>query len=201
MTLGAPGTPAGAVVVEIWPTGHQELSQWTETNQQGVAVFSGIDPGEWILHIVAFGPSGACEYEFDSLVVLHETTARTARIWQHHPIAGVLWFKNAEGQVIAGDPWNVSLVLLEGGEPVGAVTPMVNTTANPDGSYPYSVPSEFLLAGDYALRASLGEATVNENVSYPNGCGAALGAPFYTHRAPGAHAQVEGPDLVLVIDE
>ncbi len=200
MSQGGAGAPTYAIV-EIWPPDDPQSMQWTSTDGQGKATFTGISRGQWIVHIIGIGLGGACDYEFSSVVVIHATKLESARIWQHRPIAGKLWFKDDAGQVVGGYPGEVTLELLQGGEPVEAVTPMVNTTANPDGSYPYSVPSQFLIAGDYVLRASLGQSTDNKNVTYPNHCAHALPQAHFTHRAPGAHAQVEGPELVIIVDD
>lgn len=203
MTEGAPGIPIPSFVVEIWPEGHQELNRWKTTNMQGVAVFSGIDPGEWVVHVVGIGATGACHYEFDSMLVLHETNVETLSFWRHGEINGKVWFKDDQGQVVGGNPAGVTISLVRGGVLVDMVGYVVNPTANPEGSYPYQVYRQeaSLVADNYVVRGSYEGTTVDEDVTYPNHCSTALPAPFFTHLTPGAHQAVAGPDLVFIVDE
>ncbi|MGI5816469.1 MAG: hypothetical protein ACOX9R_00055 [Armatimonadota bacterium] len=201
-TLGGAGTPAIGSIVEIWPAADPTSKLMTGVSFQGEATFQGIAPGEWIVRVIGVGPSGACEYEFNSVAVIRETTVKDAPVWQHQPITGRVWFKNELEEVVPGHPGAVTMTLLQNGQPVGAVTPSVGTSQNPnDGSYTYVVPSESLIAGDYVLRASFDQTTLNEDVSYPNHCNTYLPQVVYTHRAPGAHRPVEGPGFVFTIED
>jgi len=201
MTGGGEGAVPESAMAEIWPVGEPESNQFQMIDFEGTATFSDLAPGEWVVRVVGLGPSGYCDYELGKVVVINETNVVDARVWSHWPIGGKVWFKNEFGQVIAGNPYGVTLVLLKDGEPVEAVTPTVGTTQNQDGSYTYSVPSEFLLSDDYVLRATFGETTYNEDVTYPNDCAVRAPEPPFTHHAPGAHSQVEGPDFTFTIAE
>lgn len=200
MTQGGAGTPTYAVV-EIWPPGEPQSMQWTSTDGQGKATFTDLAAGDWIVHVCGIGTTGACDYEFDRVVVRHKTVLESARVWMHREINGKVWFKDDQGQVVGGNPTGVTISLLRGGVPVDMVGYVVNPTANPDGSYSYQVYSEALVADDYVVRGAYGEATADEDVVYPNACGQALPQEHFTHRKPGAHQAVAGPDLVFIVDE
>ena len=202
MTAGGEGSVPQGGIVGIWRPEDPASILWEGLDWEGKATFEGIARGEWIVRVVGVGPGGACDYEFESVAVIRKTVIEHERVWQHQPITGKVWFKNELEEVVAGDPWAVALVLLQNGQPVSGVAPSVRTSQDPnDGSYTYTVPSEFLIAGDYVLRASFDQTTLNEDVSYPDHCSTYLPQVVYTHRAPGAHQQVEGPGFVFTIED
>ena len=202
MTQGGAGTPAYAIV-EIWPPDEPTNKDWTTTDGEGKATFTGIDPGEWVVRVIGSGPEGACDYEFDSVVVIHTTNVEHAHVWTHWPIGGKVWFKNELGEVIPGNPYGVTLVLLEDGEAVETAIEVVGTTQNQDGSYTYSVSpvAGSLPVGDFVLRATYQGTTYNHNVTYPNDCAQVLPQDHFTHVGPGAHSQVDGGDFTFIIEE
>jgi len=203
MTQGPPGVVPGSAIVEIWPVGEPQNKDWTTIDWDGNAAFYSMDPGEYTVRVIGMGPDGACDYEFDSVVVIHTTTVEYARVWIHWPIGGKVWFKDELGQVIPGNPYGVTLVLLEDGEPVENADAMVGTTQNQDGSYTYSVQpvAGSLPVGDFVLRATYQGTTLNNNVTYPNDCAQVLPQDYFTHVGPGAHSQVDGGDFTFIIEE
>ncbi|MGD9494740.1 MAG: hypothetical protein AB7Y46_00390 [Armatimonadota bacterium] len=202
MSQGSPGVPALAQV-KAWHVDHPTNAKTGYTNFEGKVTFTNISPsGSWVVRV-----SGAqtCEYEFRLEVQPHQVSEFDQfRICQHWPIGGKVWFKNELGQVIAGDPYSVTLVLVENGDPVDNADETVTPTQNPDGSYTYSVQpyAGSLPVGDFDLRAYYpGEDMQTHPVTYLNDCYTQMPWADYSHKSPGAHSQVEGPSFTFTIEQ
>jgi hypothetical protein len=166
------------------------------TDVNGLVTFNDV-PSGWYTISVASGQTWCALRRGPWKLQPQGTLNEGVALWPHWPIRGKVRFRNAQGQVVPGDPWSVTVRTYQGQE---LKETLQLGEADPDGSYPYES-TDHIVSGAYTVKATFtpaegdpqeqsGEAVVPNDClrDHPNLDGATTAV-----NSAGAHAVVQGP--------
>ncbi len=161
-----------------------------ETDNSGVATLEVSEANDWMMEVYMAISNSWCSVQKGPIQLKGKMEATVNfTLYQHQLTEGKIVF---QGQGI-GEPSQVTVEALQGGNVVA--NGVVDTIANPDGSYTYRFPYP-LTAGTYTVKGTYANQVQESPLTVPDECTRDQN-PFTALDPKGPHSKVTGPTLTF----